>query len=162
MLKRMAAMVVVLAMASLAGAAAAADRGEAKTTIGGKSIAVEYGRPALAGRDMLGKAEVGAPWRLGSGSPTTLKTDVDLHFGSVAVAKGAYVLRAIKRAADKWDLLLTPQSGEGAKALEIPLTVGAVKDSVEVLTIDLPATKQGHALVVAWATTTLTAEFSAK
>jgi hypothetical protein len=161
MLKRTVLSVLVVAMASLVGLASAADRGEARVTITGKDVAVEYGRPSLAGRDMLGKAEVGTPWRLGSGSPTTLKTDLDLHFGSVTVAKGTYVLKAIKRAADKWDLVLTPQV-EGAKAVELPLAVGTVKESVETLTISLPEAKAGHAMVVAWATTTLTAEFSAK
>ncbi len=162
MLKRMVTMAAVLAMTALGGVAAAAGRGETKATIGGKHIVVEYGRPTLDGRDMLGKAEIDAPWRLGAGAPTTLNTELDLNFGGVTIAKGTYVLKAAKRAADKWDLLVTPQSGEGAKAAVIPLVVGSVKDSLETLTISVFEAKQGHALVVSWATTTLTAEFSAK
>jgi hypothetical protein len=161
MLKRTVMSALVVAMTSLVGLAGAADRGEAKLAVGTKNVVVEYGRPNLGGRDMLGKAEVGTPWRLGSGSPTTLTSEADLSFGSQPVAKGKYVLRAVKRAADKWDLLVTPQSGEGAKALEIPLAVGAAKDSVETLTIELRA-GQPNTLVIAWATTTLSAEFSAK
>ena len=54
------------------------QRGETKATVAGKAVSVEYGRPVLAGRDMLGQAKVGTPWRMGSGSPTSLKTEADL------------------------------------------------------------------------------------
>src|SRR5207249_6803335 len=86
---RPATVTVVVALA--AAAAFPADRGEAKGTFAGKSVSIDYGRPTLQGRDMLGRAEVGTPWRMGADSPTKLKTAAELTFApGVAVPPGEY------------------------------------------------------------------------
>src|SRR6187455_2628405 len=87
-----------------AATAHSAPRGEARVTLAGKPIVVDYGRPALKGRDMLGKAEVGQEWRMGADSATTLKTPVTLTFGSTVVAPGDYVLKAKKTSDTEWML----------------------------------------------------------
>ena len=51
---------------------------------------------SVAQPGMLGQAKVGTPWRMGAGSPTSLKTEADLMFGTVAVPKGNYILTAVK------------------------------------------------------------------
>ena len=84
-------------------------RGEAKVTLAGKPIVVDYGRPSLKGRDMLGKATVGQEWRMGADTATTLKTPVALSFGSTQVPPGEYALRAKKVSRHR----LGAQAGEG-------------------------------------------------
>ena len=102
MLKRFA--LAALAVVVAGPAFAQNPRGEAKAMVAGKAVSIEYGRPSLKGRDMLGQAQVGQAWRMGADTATSLKTDADLKFGSVAVPKGEYLLTATKVAADQWHL----------------------------------------------------------
>ena len=67
-------------------------------------MSIDYGRPSLKGRDMLGQAQVGQAWRMGANAATTLKTEADLAFGAAAVPKGEYILTATKVDASQWQL----------------------------------------------------------
>ena len=107
MLRRALVVSSVIAAAMVPAAHAQMNpRGEARVTLAGKPIVIDYGRPALKGRDMLGKAEVGQEWRMGADSATTLKTPVTLTFGSTVVAPGDYVLKAKKTSDTDWLLKL--------------------------------------------------------
>jgi len=136
-------------------------RGEAKATVAGKSVSIEYGRPSLNRRDMLARAEVGKPWRMGAEDPTTLKTDADLRFGSTTVPKGSYVLKAQKVAADSWELLVLPQNGDTPVA-KVPLANGKLDQSVEMFTIELTGDKSNGEFQMKWGTTLLKAPFTGK
>lgn len=159
MLKRIVLAALVLALA--APAFAQTDRGEAKATVAGKAVSVEYGRPSLKGRDMLGQAQVGQAWRMGSNAATTLKTDADLTFGAVAVPKGEYVLKATKTAADAWQLNVHAKA-DGAKVADVPFVAGKAAASAEAFTIDLTGQGNKGELKLTWGTTTLTAAFTGK
>jgi hypothetical protein len=148
-----------LAMA-VPGLAHGADRGEAKASVAGKAVSIDYGRPSLKGRDMLGQAEVGKPWRMGADSATTLKTEADLSFGPAAVPKGEYVLTATKLAEDKWQLNVA--KADKTKVAEVPLTLSKLPASVETLTIDLKGEKDKGEFLMSWGTTALKADFAAK
>jgi hypothetical protein len=139
----------------------AATRGESKATVAGKSVAVEYGRPVLAGRDMLGQAKVGTPWRMGSGSPTSLKTEADLTFGSVALPKGTYHLTAVKNEKGDWTMTATNPDTK-AKAAEVPLTSTTLKDSVEKFTIELTGKGSSGEFAMMWGTVKMAASFTGK
>jgi hypothetical protein len=160
MLKRNAVLALVLAALAVPALAHGAPRGEAKATVAGKAVSVDYGRPSLAGRDMLGKAEVGKPWRMGADAPTTLKTDADLAFGPVAVPKGTYVLTATKTAEDAWVMNVAMQGSD--KPQEVPLTVSKLPESVETLTIDLRGDKNKGEFEMKWGTLSLKAGFTGK
>jgi hypothetical protein len=158
MMKRFGLLSGFLALA-ISAQAHGADRGEAKASVAGKVVVIDYGRPNLKGRDMLAQAEVGKPWRMGADAPTTLKTEVDLSFGSAAVPKGEYVLTATKLAEDKWQLTVKTDK---AKVAEIPLTVSKLPASVELLTIEVKGEKDKGEFSMSWGTTALKADFSAK
>ena len=137
-----------------------ADRGEAKATVAGKTVTIDYGRPVLKGRDMLAQAEVGKPWRMGADAETTLKTDATLHFGGAAVAKGEYVLTATKVAEGKWQLNV--RTKEKGKVADVPLELGKALESVEMLTIDLTGEKEKGTFTMSWGDVALKAAFTAK
>jgi hypothetical protein len=136
------------------------DRGQAKATVAGKAVAVEYGRPVLAGRDMLGMARPGTPWRMGSNSPTALKTDADLTFGPVAVPKGSYTLTAVKGENGTWTMIATNPTDKSA--VQIPLTSSTLKDSVEQFTIELKGEGAQGEFAMMWGTLKMSAPFTGK
>lgn len=136
-------------------------RGEAKAVVAGKAVSIEYGRPSLAGRDMLGMAVPGVPWRMGLGSPTSLKTETDLAFGAAAVPKGAYVLTAVKNEKGAWTMIVSTPDGK-TKTAEVPLTSTTVKTAVEQFTIELTAKDKAGEFAMTWGTARMAAPFTAK
>ena len=160
MLKRLALLAVAL-LVTAPGFAHGNDRGEAKATVAGKAVAIDYGRPSLKGRDMLGQAQVGQAWRMGADAATGLKTEADLAFGSVTVPKGEYVLTATKVAADQWQLNVLSKA-DNSKVVDVPLVSSKLEASVEQFTIDLTGEKDRGELKLRWGTTALAATFTGK
>ncbi|HYP28751.1 MAG TPA: DUF2911 domain-containing protein [Blastocatellia bacterium] len=117
------------------GAQDGAERGRAALRLGGGNVSVEYGRPALKGRDLEKMISPGQEWRMGANQATKLTTDVDLRFGDKAVPKGEYVLKARADDPEKWVLLV--QKEGGPTVAEIPLSFRKTDRSVELLTIEL-------------------------
>jgi DUF2911 family protein len=161
MSKRSFLAMAVLAM-SIPALAHSAERGKAKAMIGGKAVVIDYGRPLLAGRDMLGRAEVGTPWRMGKDAATTLETDADLSLGGTSVPKGSYVLTATKLSEDKWQLNVATNDAEKKKVAELPLSTSKLATSVEEFTIDLKGEKDKGELTLSWGTTALKGAFTGK
>jgi hypothetical protein len=89
----------VMALALLGAVAVAqepaAQRGAAAATLGGKKVAVDYGRPALKGRtlaDLLKQLPEERIWRAGVNQVTTLTTETDLMVGDKKLPAGKYSL----------------------------------------------------------------------
>jgi hypothetical protein len=165
--KRAALFIPLVALVATPALAHGAPRGNAKVSVGGKTIAIDYGRPSLMGRDMLTKAPVGTTWRMGADDPTTLKTEVDLKSGAIVVPKGDYVLTATRTAEDQWTLNVEKRDPAkprepGTTVAAIPLASSPLSDSVEALTIDLTSPKGKGAIQfeMRWGTNALKASFS--
>ena len=154
----------LLVLGSLTSLAHGQDRGTAKATIGNANVSVEYGRPELKGRDMLGKMQPGAVWRIGANEATTITSDADLDFGGKRLAKGKHILLARMAEPGKWSLIASTKGAfqfeESAKLAEIPLTVSQAKDSVEQLTISLAGQGDKGTIEIAWGTSRLTGSFA--
>lgn len=137
----------------------AVDRGEAKATVAGKSVSIDYGRPSMSGRDMLAMLQAGQSWRMGADAATTLKTDADLSFGAAPVPKGEYVLTAKRGADNKW--VLEVNKGTTVVAT-VPLADQKAGASVEVFTIELTGTGNAGTFAMKWGTMSLSAPFTGR
>jgi hypothetical protein len=134
----------------------AGDRGEAVLDVTGGKVSVEYGRPALAGRDIKAMIQPGMEWRMGSNAATTLTTDVDLKFGSKVVGKGKYVLKAKFVEEGKWHLLIVKDQ---ATVAEVPLTLGSNTSPAEKVTINLEKQGSGAVFILSWGNLKLSTPF---
>jgi hypothetical protein len=163
-LKKALALAVCLFMA--VSCFAQGGRGKAELTAGSGSITIDYGRPALKGRDMLSQLQAGQAWRMGSNQATVIATPVDLTFGSTKVPKGSYSLFLKKVDADKFELVFNSQTGQwglthdvSKDLFSVPMKKSALPNSVEVFTINLKAAPKGGVLSLDWGTSQLSAEF---
>jgi hypothetical protein len=159
MLKRLT--LAAAALSLTAPVLAQSPRGEAKAIVSGKAVAIDYGRPSLKGRDMLGQAQVGQAWRMGADAATGLVTEAELAFGDVKVPKGEYILTATKVAADQWQLNVLSKA-DRSKVADVPLSVSKLEASVEHFTIDLKGEKDKGELKLSWGTTALGTAFTGK
>ena len=149
-------------------------RGDAKITVNGKTVTVDYGRPSLNGRsvnDLLGKLPDGAYWRLGADKSTTFTTTGDLKFGDVTLPKGEYSAW-VQKAGEGYKLAFNSQHGQwGVKSGEeanldpaknvavVPLKAEKESKPAEMVTITLESEHGGGEISIQWGEMELSATF---
>lgn len=115
MSKRLAFVATVLAASSLAATAFAQNpRGAASGTVGGKTLAVDYGRPALKGRsldELMKQLPSDRMWRAGENQVTTMKLDSDVMIGGKKVPAGKYSVYVHAGEGNQWSLVLNKDLG---------------------------------------------------
>jgi hypothetical protein len=118
MSKRLACVATVLAAAVAATALAQEEkrqpRGSATTSVGGKSVAVDYGRPALKKRTLetlMKDLPADRIWRAGEQQVTTVSFAGDVTVGGTKVPAGKYSVYVHAGAGNKWDLVLNKDMG---------------------------------------------------
>ena len=151
-------------MVAPAGAQGARGKAELKTADG--AVTVDYGRPALKGRDMLSKLEEGSFWRMGMNEATVLTGPVDLTFGTTQVPKGSYSLW-LKKEGENFLLVFNSQTGQWgtqhdpAKDVHsVAMTSEPLSEPVETFTIDLKEASGGGELSLSWGATKLSSGFT--
>jgi hypothetical protein len=165
--KTIATVLLVLLLAAVSGFAQ--DRGKAEATVKGKKITIDYGRPALQGRDMIGMAKAGQVWRLGMNEATEIQTNGTLVVGGKELKPGKYSLWAKKTGDTQWVLGFHPETGlwgDPAKTsgyiAELPLKLEKATSSAEQLNINV-ADKAGEAAItIRWGTSQLTGNLGVK
>jgi hypothetical protein len=89
-------------------------RGQAAASIGGKSVVIEYGRPALKGRSMDELFKQLPPdrvWRAGLDQVTTLMTAGDIMVGDKKIPTGKYSVYVYVPEKGDWALILNTDPG---------------------------------------------------
>ena len=155
--------------------------------VGGKWIAVDYGRPILRGRTgIFGAGEAygtavnaGAPvWRAGANKSTRLMTELDLNFGDKVLPAGEYSV-FVELKEGEWTLILSTHAakdgfrepGEGLwgaynytpdkDVVRVKMELGELPMSHEQFTISFTdMTDSGGNLAMLWEKTVATAAFS--
>jgi hypothetical protein len=114
-MKSLAAALATFAALSLAGPARAqTPRGAAATTVGAAKVTIDYGRPALKGRELDALLKQLPPdriWRAGENQVTTLTTDGPLSIGGKTVPAGKYSLYVHAGEKSTWALILNRDLG---------------------------------------------------
>ncbi|HXY39609.1 MAG TPA: DUF2911 domain-containing protein [Vicinamibacteria bacterium] len=109
----------VLTLTAVAAVAALAlaqgnPRGAASATVGGKTVSVDYGRPALKGRELdelLKQLPADRIWRAGENQVSTLTSEGDLLVGGKRVSAGKYSVYVHAGENGAWDLVLNKDLG---------------------------------------------------
>ena len=155
-----ATLIVLMSSASMAHGN---ERGSVKATINGTHVSIDYGRPALKGRDMLKQIRPGQLWRIGADAPTTIESDRELNFGGTIVPKGRHILLARLAEPGKWTLVFSSkavfQYDPSAKLAEVPLTLEEANDSTELVTIQLTDKGGTGVIEITWGKMRLSTSF---
>ena len=146
-----------LAASMVAGLAAQAPQqrpspaGTAKATIDGATIQIDYSRPSVKGRKIIGGlVPYGQVWRTGANEATTLTTDKALEIGGLAVPAGKYTLFTLPGETE-WKLIVNKQTGQWGTEYDEKQDLGraalkkaATTAPVEQFTITLDKAGQGR------------------
>jgi hypothetical protein len=84
------------------------------TTLNGKAVSINYGRPSLEGRtvdDLLKKLPGDRMWRIGANQVTTLTAETDLVVGGQNVPAGKYSIYVYAPESGDWQLALNKDLG---------------------------------------------------
>jgi len=144
--------------------------GQAAVTIGAATITIDYSRPSIRGRKIMGDlVPFDKVWRTGANAATTLKTSAALEIGGVRVPAGTYTLYTLP-GEKAWKLIINKQTGQWGTQYDqaqdlarVDLTVAATAAPVEQFTIALSATGPAAGLLaMEWENTKLTIPFAVK
>jgi hypothetical protein len=135
-------------------------RDTADMTYAGERILVDYGRPSMRGRTIMGGlVPYGQVWRTGANAATTLVTPRDLRIGETTVPAGTYTLYTLP-GESTWQLIINKQTGQWGTEYDqaqdlarIPMTVERTPAPVEQFTISLTPGSPTASLVMEWENT---------
>lgn len=104
-----------------------------KGTVGGAAVTIEYGRPSMKGRSIMGGlVPYGKVWRTGADEATTLTTDKPITIGDLAVPAGKYTLYTVP-GEQEWTLVVNKQTGQWGTQYDEKQDLGRTKMKVTAL-----------------------------
>jgi hypothetical protein len=142
-------------------------RDSAKLTLNGKHLSVDYGRPSMRGRKIMGSVvPYGKVWRTGANAATGFTTEADLILENVKLPRGSYTLYSLP-SSKQWKLIINKQTGqwgtvynEKLDVVRIPLKKKTLAHVAEKFTITLERTgNKSGAMKLSWEKTQLSVDF---
>ena len=159
-----------LALVGSACAQQPSPPGTADITLKGQTISIQYSRPSMRGRKIMGGlVPYGQVWRTGANEATQLSTPVDLTIGGANVPAGLYTLYSLV-GQHNWKLIINKQTGqsgteyhENQDLVRVDMQMGKTSAPVEQFTISWKKTGDASAdLVLEWEMTRLTVPVKVK
>ncbi|HTK48641.1 MAG TPA: DUF2911 domain-containing protein [Gemmatimonadaceae bacterium] len=145
-------------------------RDTVRADVGAAHLWIDYGRPALRGRDVWQRGVLGDTlWRTGANAATQLHTDADLLIGGAAVPAGTYTLWTAT-SGGSYRLVVNRQFGQWGTVYDaardlvrVPLRESVTTTPAERFTIDVAPQGAGSAtLELTWGTKRLSVPIAAK
>ncbi|MEX2088766.1 MAG: DUF2911 domain-containing protein [Bacteroidota bacterium] len=145
-------------------------RDTTEIVINGRQIRIDYGRPSMRGRKIMGElVPYNKWWRTGANEATSFVTEADLTINGVTVPKGSYTLYTLPTE-KQWKLIINKQTGQWGTVYNpeldltrINLTKSALRRPVEKLTITLRRTNNSSGmLTIEWERTALSIPFKVR
>jgi hypothetical protein len=142
-------------------------RDSVEVSFAGKKISVNYGRPSMRGRKIMGGlVPFNKWWRTGANEATAFVTQTDLILGGKVIPKGSYTIYTMP-SAKRWKLIINKQTGQWGTVynpeldfVRIPLKKKMLKKPVEKFTITLEKIgKNTGILRLVWENTDLSVDF---
>jgi hypothetical protein len=138
----------------------ASPRDTAEATVQGQRFLVDYGRPYMRGRTIMGGlVPYGQVWRTGANAATTLVAPRDVRIGTTNVPAGTYTLYTLPGASE-WQLIVNRQTGQWGTEYDasqdlarIPMRVERTPAPVEQFEIKLQPRGAAVDLVMEWENT---------
>lgn len=120
--------------ASGGGAKELSVRDVASATIGAATFTVDYGRPLMRGRVLLGDViPYDRVWRTGANAATQFMTPVPIVLAGLKVPAGTYSLWTVPRANGSADLIVNRQSGQWGTEYDRALDLGVARMTIDTL-----------------------------
>ena len=144
--------------------------GTATVTLNGKKITVDYSRPYMKGRKIMGGlVPYDKVWRTGANEATTLITEADLDIGGTSVPAGKYTLWTLP-SEGTWKLIINKQTGQWGTEYDqsqdlarVDMQKSQLEKPVEQFTISFrPKGNDSADLVLQWETTSISVPVKAK
>jgi hypothetical protein len=138
--------------------------------ISDKRLSINYGRPAMRGRKIMGSVvPYSVVWRTGANEATSFTTQTDIIFSGAKIPRGSYTLYTLP-SSRQWKLIINKQTGQWGTVYNekfdlarIPLKKILLQKPVEKLTIELERISEKTGVMkFAWEKTQLSANFQIK
>ena len=159
---------LVFAVPILAQQPILSPRDSSSIVLNSKKISVNYGRPSMRGRTIMGElVPFNKVWRTGANEATTFVTEADLEIEGVRLPKGTYTLYTLP-SEQQWKLIINKQTGQwgtvhdpGMDFGRVPLKRQDGKNPVEKFTISFRKNgSNGGVMVLEWENTVLSVAFT--
>ena len=145
-------------------------RDTVKATLGGAHLWIDYGRPALRGRDVWVNGVLGDTlWRAGANAATQFRTDAEVSIGGAAVPAGLYTLWIATNASGQHHLVINKQAGQWGTdyhadrdLVRVRMTESALAEPVERYTIVARPRGSAGTISFQWGRKELSVPVSAK